>query len=97
MSLNHGEFFIPAKPQHQTFDKPIPREIHASIALNHLDRLERGEDAVTIYTSRVDRKMVSESLTYLGIPHIATRDGFIAPGQLILRMGLPIVEEQDSM
>ncbi|MEM0481950.1 MAG: hypothetical protein QXM16_08415 [Nitrososphaerota archaeon] len=48
-----------------------------------------GEDAVTIYTSRVDRKMVSESLTYLGIPHIATRDGFTVPRQLILRMGLP--------
>ncbi|MEM0482393.1 MAG: hypothetical protein QXM16_05865 [Nitrososphaerota archaeon] len=56
-----------------------------------------GEDMITIYTSRVDRKMVSESLTYLGIPHIATRDGFIAPRQLILRMGLPIVEEQDGM
>ncbi len=34
MSLNHGEVFIPAKPQHQTFDKPIPREMHAFIALN---------------------------------------------------------------
>ncbi len=51
---------------------------------------------ITIYTSRVDSKMVSESLTYLGIPHIATRDGFIAPRQLILRMGLPIVEEPTS-
>ncbi|MEM2004129.1 MAG: hypothetical protein QXW60_07995 [Nitrososphaerota archaeon] len=41
--------------------------------------------------------MVSERLAYLGIPHVATRDGFIAPRQLILRMGLPIVEKQDSM
>ncbi|MEM0482987.1 MAG: hypothetical protein QXM16_08935 [Nitrososphaerota archaeon] len=56
-----------------------------------------GEDTITLYTSRVDRKMVSESLTYLGIQHIATRDGFTVPRQLILRMGLPIVQEQDGM